>query len=99
MKHAFWLILILNILDIVITVLAIRAGASEGNPLAKFLIDTHLIYPLKVAIPGFLIYQIYRIKNPEDVGEIDARRAWCVAGFYILVVVFNVLTWIAHVVG
>jgi hypothetical protein len=45
------LIAVLNGLDILTTALCLRAGGVEGNPLADFLLQNHLLWPSKVFIP------------------------------------------------
>lgn len=45
----------LNGLDIVTTALCLREGGVEGNPLAQFLLDYHLLWPSKVFLPLFAV--------------------------------------------
>lgn len=91
-RRAAWLLLVLNVADIAITVLAIRAGAHEANPLARFLIETKAIFPLKVLIPTVVIVGAYW-RDGADIGELEARRVWFVLGIYCLVIVLNLFTW------
>lgn len=91
-RRGAWALLILNIADIVITILAIRAGATEGNPLAAFLINTHAIYPLKVLVPGVVVFGAYW-KKGEAIDELAVRRLWFILGIYALTIVVNLMTW------
>lgn len=45
----------LNALDILTTVLCLRAGGVEGNPLANFLLKYHLLWPSKVFLPALAV--------------------------------------------
>lgn len=45
----------LNALDILTTVLCLRAGGVEGNPLADFLLQYHLLWPSKVFLPALAV--------------------------------------------
>jgi hypothetical protein len=46
---------VLNGLDIVTTVSALRMGAVEANPFANFLLQNHLLWPLKVGLCIFTV--------------------------------------------
>ena len=91
-RRGAWALMVLNIADIVVTILAIRAGATEGNPLAAFLIHTHAIYPLKVLIPGVVIFGAYW-RGGDEIDELAVRRLWFVLGIYALTIVVNLLAW------
>lgn len=57
-KSHLWavsVIAVLNGLDILTTVLCMRIGGVEGNPLADFLLKNHLLWPSKVFLPALAI--------------------------------------------
>lgn len=45
----------LNGLDILTTALCLSTGGVEGNPLARFLLENHLLWPSKVFIPALAV--------------------------------------------
>ena len=49
------LIAVLNGFDILTTILCLRQGGIEGNPLSNFLLQNHLLWPSKVFLPLFAL--------------------------------------------
>lgn len=87
--RAVVLIAVLNVLDIVTTTAALRMGADEGNPVAAFLIDRHLLVPAKVVLCGTVVAGIrYRRRRPVRLPSFE----WLVVGVYTLVVTLNTIT-------
>lgn len=96
-RRAAWWIFFANIVDLLLTLRALKHGHIEGNPLAAFLIDTHLIIPLKILIPGFFLLGGYWTRMSCKLTEVSARRAWWIAGVYFTVLVVGVLAnWGPH---
>lgn len=88
------LLLALQVGDIASTYYALNHGANELNPIAQFLIDTHLIIPSKILIVGMIIWGAAkdRIKHLWSVCAI-----WFIAGLYTMVVFMNLLhIWLAR---
>lgn len=92
-RRAAWFIFAANLLDLWLTFKALNAhdGHAEGNPIAKLLIDSHLIIPLKVLIPGVFLVSGYWHRTASKLTEVSARRAWWVAGVYSTVLIVGVL--------
>lgn len=63
---AVGLIAALNGLDIITTLLCLRSGGVEGNPLAKFLLDYHLLWPSKIFLPIFTVALVVFGKTIDD---------------------------------
>lgn len=86
------LIIAFNILDIYLTLLVLDRGGSEANPFAQFLIDSHLIIPLKIILPAGVLIGFIRVK-PEKLSLLNIVTAWFVAGMYFCVVLTNLMVW------
>lgn len=82
------LLLILQVGDLATTFYALSHGASELNPLAKFLIDTHLIIPSKLLIVGLIIWGAAKNKV-EHLWSVCT--IWFITGLYTMVVFMNLL--------
>lgn len=81
----------LQILDIVTTYTAIKmVGASEGNPLAVWLVDTYMIVAAKAFVVLLIVW--FAALKPATVRTTAA--SWFCVGTYVLAVVLNT----AHII-
>lgn len=87
-KWAAWLIVALNVFDVVITFIAISRGASEGNPLSAWLITTRALVPLKLGVSAFAAWGLLR-KEPITLWTLCI--AWAVIGIYSLTAALNTI--------
>lgn len=80
---------VLNALDLVLTYTALAMGATEGNPLAVWLIETKLGIILKmgiclIAVAGLLV-------RPKTT-VLMLCATWFTVGIYALVCILNLAT-------
>ena len=65
MKVKLIVIYILNIIDLIVTMLLVkRFGVQiEGNPIGKWLIETNLVWFVKIIIVGAALFGLYRLQE------------------------------------
>ena len=80
---------VLNGLDLVLTYWALALGASEGNPLAVWLIETKMGIVLKLGICLIAVAGLY-VRPKTTVLQLCAT--WFTVGIYALVCVLNAAT-------
>lgn len=92
---AVGLVLVLNVFDIYVTLLALDLGATEMNPLAKWLIETEvvvpIIWPVKI---GVCLWAGLMAWYPDKTSLL--RRfivSWWIVGIYSMVVFMNAVTY------
>lgn len=83
MKVKLIVIYILNIIDLIATMLLVkRFGLEiEGNPIGKWLIETNLVWFVKVVIVGVALLLLYKFKNNKLV----------IVGSWITLITFSLL--------
>jgi Domain of unknown function (DUF5658) len=76
----------LQVLDIVTTYTAIKmVGASEANPMAKWLVDTYMIIAAKAFVVLLIVW--FAALKPATVRTTAA--SWFCVGTYTLAIVLN----------
>jgi hypothetical protein len=87
-----WVIMAMNVLDVVTTALVLRKGGGEANPIAEFLIEYRLLWFLKVLIPVWILVFTYigRARRERVVERLYAA-VWFIAGLYSMIVVSNTM--------
>lgn len=65
MKVKLIVIYILNIIDLIVTMLLVkRFGVQiEGNPIGKWLIETNLVWFVKIIIVGVALFGLYKLQK------------------------------------
>ena len=65
MKVKLIVIYVLNIIDLIATMLLVkRFGLEiEGNPIGKWLIETNLVWFVKIIIVGVALFGLYRLQG------------------------------------
>lgn len=91
-RLAAWWILFANVVDLLLTLRALKLGASEGNPISSFLINGHFIILIKIGIPACFLWFGYRNSTSRHLTEVSVRRAWFVAGLYFTVLIVGIIT-------
>ena len=92
MKVKLIVIYILNIIDLIATMLLVkRFGLEiEGNPLGKWLIETNLVWFVKIFIVGAALLGLYKFK--ED--KIVSIASTVLLGIYSILVLYHVIIFI-----
>jgi hypothetical protein len=87
-----WVIMAMNVLDVITTMLVLEKGGGEANPIAEFLIEYRLLWFLKVLIPVWILVFTYigRARRERVIERLYAA-VWFVAGLYSMIVVSNTL--------
>jgi hypothetical protein len=87
-----WVIMLMNVLDIITTTLVLNKGGAEANPIAEFLIEYRLLWVAKVMIPCWILVFAYigRARRDRVVEKLYAA-IWFIAGLYSMIVVSNTL--------
>lgn len=87
-----WVIMAMNVLDLVTTALVLSKGGGEANPIAEFLIEYRLLWVLKVLIPVWILVFTYigRARRDRVVERLYAA-VWFIAGLYSMIVVSNTM--------
>ena len=83
MKVKLIVIYILNIIDLIATMLLVkRFGLEiEGNPIGKWLIETNLVWFVKIVIVGAALLLLYKFKNNK----------LAIVGSWITLITFSLL--------
>jgi predicted lysophospholipase L1 biosynthesis ABC-type transport system permease subunit len=77
----------LQVLDIVTTLVAIHmVGASEGNPLMVWLVETKLFILVKASVCAWVIWTASR---RQPVTTRTLALAWFAVGSYVLAIILN----------
>lgn len=82
---ALWLLLALNVLDVVTTRLLLTRGGVELNPVADRLLASNATLLVKV---GIVLALVVRMRHHAP-SLVVVCFMWLVAGIYVLVVVLN----------
>lgn len=87
-----WVIMLMNVLDVITTALVLSKGGSEANPIAEFLIEYRLLWVAKILIPCWILVFAYvgRARRDRVVEKLYAA-VWFIAGLYSMIVVSNTL--------
>lgn len=85
-------ILILNIFDLGTTFYALANGATELNPISKWLIETKLLIPFKLGACGAILYGAFKVHKPFGKALFGLCALWWIAGIYSLTIVLNFVT-------
>lgn len=83
MKVKLIVIYVLNIIDLIATMLLVkRFGVQiEGNPIGKWLIETNLVWFVKVVIVGAALLLLFKFKNNK----------LAIVGSWITLITFSLL--------
>lgn len=83
MRVKLIVIYILNIIDLIATMLLVkRFGLEiEGNPIGKWLIKTNLVWFVKVVVVGVAVLLLYKFKNNK----------LAIVGSWITLITFSLL--------
>jgi hypothetical protein len=86
-------LVVLNVIDVVITRAALRGGAEELNPIARFFIDHALLaYGIKFVVPAFVVVLALTPAAQRRIDEVHLAAIWTVVGIYVMTVALNTLT-------
>jgi hypothetical protein len=87
-----WVIMVMNILDVITTTMVLDRGGGEANPIASFLIEHQVLWVLKFMIPLWILVFTYigRARRDRVVERLYAA-VWFIAGLYSMIVVSNTL--------
>lgn len=80
-----WLLVVLNVADVVLTRLVLGRGGVEMNPLADLLLASNTTLAVKLAIVLALAVEVRRHPPRAPV----VCLIWLVAGIYLVVVILN----------
>lgn len=80
-----YLLIALQVADIVTTIIALRGKATESNPVLKKLMDAIGVVPALLLMKGVAIAFFLYVQNAVPVGIL-----WVLCAFYIWVIVNNV---------
>ena len=81
-----------NIVDYLLTVLALNMGYREANPIINLVVDTPLFPIIKVVIIPILLYSVWARRH--KVGSRILIYAGIVfAAYYLLMVYFKIQVW------
>lgn len=89
---AAWVIMVMNVLDVVTTSMVLRRGGVEANPISAFLIEYRVLWVAKFLVPCWILLFAYIGRARRD--RVDERlyaAVWFVAGLYSMIVVSNAL--------
>lgn len=89
------LIVVLNILDIIVTLYVFSLGGIEANPLTSFLFTYNLLIPLKLAVVGFIAGGTW-LRRHQEVMTSQVVLACIAASIYVGVVGWNVSRIFVH---
>lgn len=83
MKVKLIVIYVLNIIDLIATMLLVkRFGLEiEGNPVGKWLIETNLVWFVKIVIVGVALLLLFKFKNSK----------LAIVGSWITLITFSLL--------
>lgn len=83
MKVKLIVIYVLNIIDLIATILLVkRFGIQiEGNPIGKWLIETNLVWFVKIVIVGAALLLLFKFKNNK----------LAIVGSWITLITFSLL--------
>lgn len=81
MKVKLIVIYVLNIIDLIATMLLVkRFGIQiEGNPIGKWLIETNLVWFVKIVIVGVALLGLYRLQEIKIAILPQRSFSWCIA--------------------
>jgi hypothetical protein len=87
-----WVILVMNILDVITTTIVLNKGGIETNPIAEFLIEYRLLWVAKFVVPFWIVAFAYigRARRDRVMDKLYAAT-WFIAGLYSMIVVSNTL--------
>ena len=89
MKVKLIVIYVLNIIDLIATMLLVkRFGIQiEGNPIGKWLIETNLVWFVKIFIVGAALLLLFKFKNNK----------LAIVGWWITLITFSLLA-VYHII-
>ena len=81
MKVKLIVIYVLNIIDLIATMLLVkRFGLEiEGNPIGKWLIETNLVWFVKIVIVGAALLGLYKLQKLKSPILPQQSFSWCIA--------------------
>lgn len=83
--------------DTITTLLCLQNGATELNPIARFLIDTHLFIFVKVIVAIGLSWGIFEASKLDKITKIIVVSTSALINITMLVaVVFNLIGLVTH---
>lgn len=89
------LIVALNILDIITTLYVLGHGGVEANPLSLFLLNHHLLWPVKILLPLSILFTTWLRRN-VPVTRQNMYAACIVAAVYVCVIGWNTSRVLVH---
>ena len=92
MKVKLIVIYILNIIDLIATILLVKSFGLEieGNPIGKWLIDTNLVWFVKIVIVGAALLLLYKFKN----NKLAIVGSWITLITFSLLAVYHVFIYL-----
>lgn len=87
---------VLNVLDLVTTFQVFEAGGYEANPLSQWLLDYHLLIPVKLGIAGGIAVSVWRDRNKEVIPRRDLIALYTATVVYMGVVGWNLSRLVIH---
>ena len=92
MRVKLIVIYVLNIIDLIATVLLVkRFGLEiEGNPIGKWLIETNLVWFVKVVVVGVALLTLWKFKE----NKIVSIASTVLLGIYSILALYHVIIFI-----
>lgn len=91
-------LVVLNLLDLLITRAALRAGAEELNPISRYFVEhAFLAYTIKVGVPVAILLLAFTSAARRRVNDLHIAAIWAIVGIYTMTVFINVVVWTKHV--
>ncbi len=81
-------LLLLNFIDVFMTLTVLKHGAHEVNPIAAWLIKHHVIWAFKLGIPAVIIVLLFF----SEYQPVTERLLYLAVIVYSFVVLWNVIT-------
>jgi hypothetical protein len=86
------ILVVLNLVDVIITRVALGAGHVELNPLAALFIDhAWIAYPVKVLVPLVVLALACTRRGRARVNDVHLAAIWLVVGIYVMTVIMNMV--------
>lgn len=83
MKARLIIIYIFNLIDLIATIYLVSLfGLSvEGNPIGRWLIQTNLVYVVKIAVVGLALLLLWKFK----------KNRFAIVGSWVILITFSLL--------